>query len=49
MMVSYYIKDASHEIAGELQGILDLIIGNYNDGNLVATLLSYKVGITQVQ
>ena len=49
MTVSYFIKDASHEIAGELQGIPDLIIGNCSDGNLVATLLSYKLGITQVR
>ncbi|MBA0780244.1 hypothetical protein Gotri_004370 [Gossypium trilobum] len=28
-------------------GVPDLIIGNYNDGNLVASLLSYKLGITQ--
>ncbi|MBA0664703.1 hypothetical protein Goklo_004664, partial [Gossypium klotzschianum] len=39
--------DASNEIAAELQGVPDLIIGNYNDGNLVASLLSYKLGITQ--
>ncbi|KRH12088.1 hypothetical protein GLYMA_15G151000v4 [Glycine max] len=42
-----FAEDASHEIAGELQGIPDLIIGNCSDGNLVATLLSYKLGITQ--
>lgn len=43
-----YTQDASNEIAAELQGVPDLIIGNYSDGNLVATLLSYKLGITQV-
>ncbi|RDX93598.1 Sucrose synthase 2, partial [Mucuna pruriens] len=42
-----FAEDASHEIAAEFQGIPDLIIGNYSDGNLVATLLSYKLGITQ--
>ena len=36
-----------NEIAAELQGVPDLIIGNYSDGNLVASLLSYKLGITQ--
>ncbi|MQL94970.1 hypothetical protein Taro_027634 [Colocasia esculenta] len=41
------LKDASSEIAAELQGIPDLIIGNYSDGNLVASLLAYKLGITQ--
>jgi sucrose synthase len=25
----------------------DLIIGNYSDGNLVATLLAHKLGVTQ--
>ncbi|KAL2340977.1 hypothetical protein Fmac_008917 [Flemingia macrophylla] len=44
-----FAEDASHEIAAELQGIPDLIIGNYSHGNLVATLLSYKLGITQVR
>ncbi|WJZ99548.1 hypothetical protein VitviT2T_017983 [Vitis vinifera] len=40
-------EDVSNEIAVELQGVPDLIIGNYSDGNLVASLLSYKLGITQ--
>ncbi|KAG5073547.1 hypothetical protein JHK84_054778 [Glycine max] len=48
-IVSYSIRNASQEIAVELQGIPDLIIGNYSDGNLVATLLSYKLGITQCE
>nr|CAB3495999.1 unnamed protein product [Digitaria exilis]CAB3500876.1 unnamed protein product [Digitaria exilis] len=39
--------DAAGEIAAELQGTPDFIIGNYSDGNLVASLLSYKMGITQ--
>ncbi|KAH1046372.1 hypothetical protein J1N35_037156 [Gossypium stocksii] len=42
-----FAEDASNEIAAELQGVPDLIIGNYNDGNLVASLSSYKLGITQ--
>ncbi|XP_057430481.1 sucrose synthase 2 isoform X1 [Lotus japonicus] len=42
-----FADDASNEIASELRGVPDLIIGNYSDGNLVATLLSYKLGITQ--
>ncbi|KAM0984884.1 hypothetical protein ACFX13_012421 [Malus domestica] len=42
-----FAEDASNEIATELQRVPDLIIGNYSDGNLVATLLSYKLGITQ--
>ncbi|OVA13426.1 Sucrose synthase [Macleaya cordata] len=42
-----FAEDAANEIAAELQGVPDLIIGNYSDGNLVASLLSYKLGITQ--
>ncbi|KAA8548964.1 hypothetical protein F0562_000648 [Nyssa sinensis] len=42
-----FAEDASNEIAAELQGVPDLIIGNYSDGNLVASLLSNKLGITQ--
>jgi sucrose synthase len=41
-------QDASNETAAELQGVPDLIIGNYSDGNLVSSLLSYKLGSTQV-
>ncbi|KAI7753887.1 hypothetical protein M8C21_023561 [Ambrosia artemisiifolia] len=40
-------QDAASEIAAELHGAPDLIIGNYSDGNLVASLLSYKMGVTQ--
>lgn len=32
----------------ELKGQPDLIIGNYSDGNLVASLMAHKQGITQV-
>ncbi|KAI3710602.1 hypothetical protein L2E82_40387 [Cichorium intybus] len=39
--------DAASRIAAELRGVPDLIIGNYSDGNLVASLLSYKIGVTQ--
>lgn len=42
-----YTEDVAHEVAGELQGKPDLIIGNYSDGNLVASLLSHKLGVTQ--
>ncbi|PWZ23964.1 hypothetical protein Zm00014a_022750 [Zea mays] len=44
--VPYDFMDAAGEIAAELQGTPDFIIGNYSDGNLVASLLSYKMGIT---
>lgn len=42
-----YTNDVANELAGELQGKPDLIIGNYSDGNLVATLLAHKLGVTQ--
>lgn len=42
-----YTEDAASEIAAELQGKPDLIIGNYSDGNLVASLLAHKLGVTQ--
>ncbi|XP_073136725.1 sucrose synthase 2 [Henckelia pumila] len=42
-----FAQDSAKEIAAELQGVPDLIIGNYSDGNLVASLLSQKMGVTQ--
>ena len=41
-------QDVANEIAGELHAKPDLIIGNYSDGNLVASLLAHKLGVTQV-
>lgn len=42
-----FTEDVGSEITAELQGFPDFIIGNYSDGNLVASLLAYKMGITQ--
>ncbi|KZV21560.1 Sucrose synthase 3 isoform 1 [Dorcoceras hygrometricum] len=42
-----FAQDSANEIAAELQGLPDLIIGNYSDGNLVASLLSQNMGVTQ--
>jgi sucrose synthase len=39
--------DAEREILTELKNRPDLIIGNYSDGNLVASLLSQRMGVTQ--
>ena len=39
--------DSTQEIQGELRGRPDLIIGNYSDGNLVASLMSKKLRVTQ--
>lgn len=42
-----YAMDAERELLAELGGRPDLIIGNYSDGNLAATLLSQRLGVTQ--
>ncbi|CAL9247927.1 unnamed protein product [Arabidopsis halleri] len=42
-----FTEDVAAEISNELQGKPDLIIGNYSDGNLVASLLAHKLGVTQ--
>lgn len=42
-----YAKDATVKILELMEGKPDLIIGNYTDGNLVASLLANKLGVTQ--
>ncbi|GAB4287089.1 MAG: sucrose synthase [Ignavibacteriaceae bacterium] len=42
-----FAEDSSHELVAEFGTKPDLVIGNYSDGNLVATILSKKFGITQ--
>lgn len=46
-----YLEDYSHDLQrdalAEFGGCPDLIIGNYSDGNLVATLLSQRLQVTQ--
>ncbi|XP_023530913.1 sucrose synthase [Cucurbita pepo subsp. pepo] len=42
-----YTEDVAQELTKELQGKPDLIIGNYSDGNIVASLLAHKLGVTQ--
>jgi len=42
-----FAHDVELEILAELQAKPDLIIGNYSDGNLVATLLAQRLHITQ--
>lgn len=41
-------QDAAAKILDHLEGKPDLIIGNYTDGNLVASLVATKLGVTQV-
>jgi sucrose synthase len=46
----YLESFASHverEVLARLRGRPDLIIGNYSDGNLVASLLATRLGVTQ--
>ncbi len=42
-----FSMDVEKEILAELGGRPDLIVGNYSDGNLVATLLSKSLKVTQ--
>ncbi len=42
-----FAYDAKKELVSEFQSKPDLIIGNYSDGNLVATLLSDKLDVIQ--
>lgn len=42
-----FAEDASVEILSELVRRPDLVIGNYTDGNIVATVLARKFGVTQ--
>jgi sucrose synthase len=42
-----FAADAEKEIRQELKGLPDLIVGNYSDGNLVATQLSKNMGVIQ--
>lgn len=42
-----FAVEVKEEIVTDLGCRPDLIIGNYSDGNLVASLLSHKLGVTQ--
>ena len=42
-----FAVDAEKELLAELDGRPDLVIGNYSDGNLVASLLSESLQVTQ--
>nr|GMC51987.1 sucrose synthase [Ipomoea batatas]GMC54656.1 sucrose synthase [Ipomoea batatas]GME02094.1 sucrose synthase [Ipomoea batatas]GME21742.1 sucrose synthase [Ipomoea batatas] len=42
-----FIEDVAKDITAELQAKPDLIIGNYSEGNLAASLLAHKLGVTQ--
>lgn len=42
-----FTVDVETEVLAELTARPDLIVGNYSDGNLVATLLSQRLNVTQ--
>ena len=42
-----FAVDAEKEVLAEINGRPDLIIGNYSDGNLVATILAHRLQVTQ--
>jgi len=42
-----FAHEAAKELLAELGGRPDLIVGNYSDGNLVASLMSAQLGVTQ--
>ncbi|XP_061356181.1 sucrose synthase 5-like [Gastrolobium bilobum] len=42
-----FTQDATAKILNLMEGKPDLIIGNYTDGNLAASLMARKLGITQ--
>ncbi len=45
--LEHFAEDAHKELMKEFGTRPDLVIGNYSDGNLVATILSKKFGVTQ--
>ena len=42
-----FAQESKREVLAELGGRPDLLVGNYSDGNLVASMLSGDLGITQ--
>lgn len=46
--LSFHQQDAAEKIMERMTCKPDLVIGNYSDGNLVASLFASKLGITQV-
>lgn len=47
-MLNSAFQDVANEISAELGAKPDLIVGNYSEGNLVASLLAHKLDVTQV-
>lgn len=42
-----FALDVGRELLAEFGGRPDLIVGNYSDGNIVATMLAHQLGVTQ--
>ena len=42
-----FALDAERELRAEIGGRPDMVIGNYSDGNLVASIMSRRLGVTQ--
>jgi len=42
-----FARDAERELLAELGGRPDFILGNYSDGNLVASIMAHRLGVTQ--
>ncbi len=42
-----FAEESSREVLAELGQRPDFIIGNYSDGNLVASMLAHRMGVTQ--
>jgi sucrose synthase len=42
-----YAVEAEREVLAELGTKPDMVIGNYSDGNLVASILAHRLGVTQ--
>ncbi len=42
-----YAVDAERDLLAELGHRPDMVVGNYSDGNLVATILAHRLGVTQ--
>jgi sucrose synthase len=45
-LLERYARDVEPELLAELNGQPDVIIGNYSDGNLVASILARRLGVT---
>ncbi len=42
-----FAREAERDLVAKLEGRPDLVIGNYSDGNLVASLMTQRLGVTQ--